>query len=103
MLPETLPPTGRVPPTPIVEAHYIANHFFLKPGELLDGASRLGSIPGIIVQGRYDLLCPPRAAFELAKRWPGARLEIVPAAGHAMTDPGVFDAMKRAIGKLATT
>lgn len=102
-LPDTLPSAGRVPPTPIVEAHYIANHFFLKPDELLDGAPRLGSIPGAIVQGRYDLLCPPRAAFELAKRWPGSRLEIVPAAGHSMADPGIFDAMKRAIDKLAPT
>lgn len=100
---ETPPERRRVPPTPIIEAHYIANRFFLKPNELLDGASRLGSIPGIIVQGRYDLLCPPRAAFELAKRWPGGRLEIVPAAGHSITDPGVFDAMKRAIDQLATT
>jgi len=103
ILSETPPEGDRVPPTPIIEAHYIANHFFMKPDELLDGAARLGSIPGIIVQGRYDLLCPPRAAFELAKRWPGSRLEIVPAAGHAMTDPGVFDAVKRAIDKLAKT
>jgi proline iminopeptidase len=100
-LPDTLPAGGRVPPTPIIEAHYIANRFFLKPGELLDGAARLGAIPGVIVQGRYDLLCPPRAAFELAKRWPGGRLEVVPSAGHALTEPGVFDAMKRAIDKLS--
>lgn len=92
---------GRVPPTPIIEAHYIANRFFLAPNALLDGAARLGSIPGVIVQGRYDLLCPPRAAYALAKRWPGARLEIVPGAGHAMTEPGVFEAMKRAIDRLA--
>jgi proline iminopeptidase len=73
----------------------------MKPGALLDGAARLGSIPGVIVQGRYDLLCPPRAAFELAKRWPGAELEIVPGAGHAMTEPGVFEAMKSAVERLA--
>lgn len=92
---------GRVPPTPIMEAHYIANSFFLAPNALLDGAHRLGSIPGVIVQGRYDLLCPPRAAYELARRWPGSRLEIVPAAGHAMSEPGVFDAMKRALDELS--
>lgn len=101
LLPETLPSDGRIPPTPIMEAHYIANGFFLKPGELLDGASLLGSIPGVIVQGRYDLLCPPRAAFEIARRWPGARLEILPGAGHAMTDPGIFEAMKRALSRLS--
>lgn len=100
---EVLPAEGRVPPTPIIEAHYIANSFFMAPGALLDGAPRLGSIPGVIVQGRYDLLCPPRAAFELAKRWPGCRLEIMSSAGHAMTEPGVFEAMKRAINRLAET
>lgn len=92
---------GRVPPTPIIEAHYIANHFFLAPGALLDGASRLQSIPGVIVQGRYDLLCPPRAAYEIARRWPACRLEIAARAGHTMTDPGVFDAMKRAVDEIA--
>lgn len=92
---------ARLPPTPVMEAHYIANNFFLAPNQLLDGAARLGSIPGVIVQGRYDLLCPPRAAFELARRWPAARLEIVPTAGHAMTEPGVFEAMKRAVDDLA--
>ncbi|HEX2840902.1 prolyl aminopeptidase [Hyphomicrobium sp.] len=101
ILPAAFLTAGRVPPTPIIEAHYIANSFFLKPNELLDGASRLGSIPGVIVQGRYDLLCPPRAAFELAKRWPGSRLEVIPSAGHAMSESGVFDAMKRAIDKFA--
>lgn len=100
-LPEALPAEGRVPPTPIIEAHYIANNFFLPPNALLDGASRLGSIPGVIVQGRYDLLCPPRAAFELAKRWSGCRLEIMPGAGHAMTEAGVFEAMKRAVDRIA--
>jgi proline iminopeptidase len=100
-LPETMPRDGRIPPTPIMEAHYIANGFFLDPAELLDGAALLGSIPGVIVQGRYDLLCPPRAAFEVARRWPGARLEIISGAGHAMTDPGVFEAMKRAVSRLS--
>lgn len=102
-LPEAFPAEGRVPPTPIIEAHYIANNFFLPPNALLDGASRLGSIPGVIVQGRYDLLCPPRAAFELARRWPGCRLEIMPGAGHAMTEAGVFEAMKRAIERIAVS
>jgi len=100
-LPAELQTAGRVPPTPIMEAHYIANAFFLRPGALLEGADRLGSIPGVIVQGRYDLLCPPRAAYELARRWPGARLEIVPTAGHSMTEPGVFEAMKAAVERLA--
>lgn len=101
VLADDMPLSGRLPPTPIMEAHYIANHFFLAPNELLNGAGHLARIPGVIVQGRYDLLCPPRAAYELARRWPSVRLEIVPSAGHAMTEPGVFEAMKRAVDSLA--
>ena len=67
----------RVPPTPIIEAHYIANHFFLEPGELLVNAGRLKGIPGAIIQGRYDLLCPPVTAYALAAAWPGASLQII--------------------------
>lgn len=98
-----VPRGARLPPTPIMEAHYIAHHFFLAPNQLLNGADRLAGIPGVIVQGRYDLLCPPRAAYALAQRWGSAKLEIVPAAGHAMTEPGVFEAMKRALDTLAGT
>ncbi|HRN89544.1 prolyl aminopeptidase [Hyphomicrobium sp.] len=101
VLADDMPLAGRLPPTPIMEAHYIANHFFLAPDQLLADAERLAGIPGVIVQGRYDLLCPPRAAYELARRWPAAQLEIVPSAGHAMTEPGVFEAMKRAVDSLA--
>lgn len=102
-LPDEGPKGARLPPTAIMEAHYIANHFFLAPDQLLHGAERLAGIPGVIVQGRYDLLCPPRAAHALARRWGNARLEIVPTAGHAMTEPGVAEAMKRAVDSLART
>lgn len=86
-----------LPPTPILEAHYIAHDFFLEDRALLDGASRLAGIPGRIVQGRYDLLCPPVTAAALAAAWPGCRLEIIEAAGHAMSEPGVMTALQRAI------
>lgn len=103
VLPADVPQGARLPPTAIMEAHYIANHFFLASDQLLRDAGRLRDIPGVIVQGRYDLLCPPRAAYALAHRWGNAKLEIVPAAGHAMTEPGVFEAMKRAVDSLART
>jgi proline iminopeptidase len=93
-------PDARTPPTPIIEAHYIANSFFLEPGQLLANAGRLAGIPGVIVQGRYDLLCPPAAAYALARAWPDAKLQIIDGAGHAMTEPGVMDAMRAAIARL---
>jgi len=95
------PDTGtRLPPTPLIEAHYIRHNFFLEPNQLLRDTSRLTGIPGRIVQGRYDLLCPPEAAHALASAWPDARLEIIDTAGHAMTEPGVMEAMRKAISEL---
>lgn len=91
---------GALPPTPIVEAHYIGHDFFLRPNQLLDSAQRLRSIPGTMIQGRYDLLCPPKAAYDLSQRWGNCELQIVEGVGHAMTEAGVMDAMRSAISRL---
>lgn len=96
------PPTeGRLPPTPIVEAHFIRNRFFLEPGQLLCGAGALRGIPGHIVQGRYDLLCPPKSAYALCQQWPECRLQVIEGAGHDMGEPGVAPAMAEALNRLA--
>ncbi|MCH9765459.1 MAG: prolyl aminopeptidase [Alphaproteobacteria bacterium] len=94
-------PKSRVMPTPIMEAHYIHNQFFLAPGQLRDGMAALKNIPGRIIQGRYDLLCPPKSACDIAELWPKCKLKIVDAAGHAMTEPGVETAMREAISAIA--
>jgi proline iminopeptidase len=99
-LPPHVEDGARLPPTPLVEAHYIRHDFFLEPGQLLRDAPRLAGIPGRIVQGRYDLLCPPENAHALAAAWPDARLDFIAMAGHAMTEPGVMDAMRSAIADL---
>jgi proline iminopeptidase len=91
---------GRLPPTPFVEAHFIRNDFFLRPGQLLRGASKLKGIPGVMVQGRYDLLCPPKNAYALHEAWPGSRLQIMENAGHCMSEPGVAPAMADAVREL---
>jgi proline iminopeptidase len=91
----------RLPPTPFIEAHYIRNDFFLAPGQLLAEAARLKGIPGVIVQGRYDLLCPPKNAYALAEVWTECRLQIMENAGHCMSEPGVAEAMAEAVRKLA--
>ncbi|HMN37417.1 MAG TPA: prolyl aminopeptidase [Hyphomicrobium sp.] len=100
VLPADCPPGAPPPPTPIVEAHYIAHDFFLAPGQLLAGAQRLAGIPGAIVQGRYDLLCPPAAATAIAAAWTDCKLQIIEAAGHAMSERGVTEAMRQAIAAL---
>lgn len=90
-----------LPSTPFMEAHYFRNGCFLKPGQLLENAARLKGIPGIVVQGRYDLLCPPSTAHALLTRWPDAKLRMVEAAGHSLYDPGVRDAVIAAIDELS--
>ena len=94
--------SDRLPPTPIVEGHYIRNNFFLADGQLLREARRLRGIPGIIVQGRYDLLCPPKTAYALCGAWQTCRLQLIDKAGHAITEPGVMEALAAAVDELAT-
>ncbi|HET7885703.1 MAG TPA: prolyl aminopeptidase [Bradyrhizobium sp.] len=99
---ESLTSSAALPATPFMEAHYFARDCFLRPNQLLDDASRLRSIPGVIVQGRYDLLCPPTTAYTLASRWPEAELRFVERAGHTLYDPGVRNAVMKAIADVAT-
>ncbi|MGE3246072.1 MAG: prolyl aminopeptidase [Beijerinckiaceae bacterium] len=79
-----------------IEAHYFVNGSFLDEGQLLKNAGRLAGIPGVAVQGRYDVITPARTAHELCQIWTGCRLEIVPDAGHATSEPGILAALVRA-------
>ncbi len=90
----------RLPATALMEAHYFRHDCWLAPGELLANASRLRGIPGIIVQGRYDLLCPPANGHALAARWPDAELRLVELGGHALSDPKIAHAVARSIADL---
>jgi proline iminopeptidase len=92
-----------LPSTPFMEAHYFQNDCFMKPAQLLENAERLTGIPGVIVQGRYDFLCPPSTAHALLKVWPDATLRMVESAGHSLYDPGVRDAVIEAIDGLSRT
>jgi proline iminopeptidase len=91
-----------LPATPFMEAHYFTNDCFMRPDQLLNEADRLTDIPGIIVQGRYDLLCPPATSQALAARWPRAEIRIVEGAGHTLYDPGVRNAVMKAIADIAS-
>ena len=73
-----------------LENHYFRNKVFLTPDQaILRNLDRLQDIPGIIVQGRYDMICPPARAFALAAGWPAAKLIMVPSAGHALSEPAI--------------
>jgi proline iminopeptidase len=91
-----------LPASPFMEAHYFQNDCFMTPGQLMADAGRLEGIPGIIVQGRYDLLCPPATSHALAAVWPASEARIVEGAGHSLYDPGVRDAVMKAIADLAS-
>jgi len=72
-----------------LENHYFSNKGFLEEGQILRDLPRIAHIPGVIVQGRYDMICPPRSAFDLSQGWQSGRLHIVRAAGHALSEPGI--------------
>ncbi|MDB5622948.1 MAG: proline iminopeptidase [Devosia sp.] len=90
-----------LPSTPFMEAHYFSNECFLAPRQLMQQAPSLRGIPGRIIQGRYDLLCPPETAYALAALWPDAQLVPLQGAGHGMSEPGVEKAMRQAIMELS--
>jgi proline iminopeptidase len=79
-----------------IEAHYFVNGIFMAPDQLLRDADKLADIPGIIVHGRYDMVCPLDNAFDLHQRWPESKLEIVRDAGHSALEPSIIDALVRA-------
>ncbi|QLY33445.1 prolyl aminopeptidase [Nocardia huaxiensis] len=72
-----------------IENHYFQHRGFLDDGQLLRDIDRITHIPGVIVQGRHDIVCPAVSAWDLHKAWPGSELHLVPDAGHAAAEPGI--------------
>ncbi|HKK07147.1 MAG TPA: prolyl aminopeptidase [Gammaproteobacteria bacterium] len=79
-----------------IECHYFVNNIFLEDNQILRDAERLADIPGVIVQGRYDMVCPMESAWELHRAWPRAELKVIPDAGHSAAEPGTVDALVQA-------
>ncbi|MEW8647119.1 MAG: prolyl aminopeptidase [Candidatus Thiodiazotropha endolucinida] len=84
-----------------IECHYFVNHAFLRPNQLLLESDRLADIPGVIVQGRYDLICPMTSAWELHRAWPGSELKVIGDAGHSAAEPGIRSALIEATDRFA--
>ena len=81
-----------------LENHYFTHLGFLDgDGHILRRMDRIARIPGAIVQGRFDMICPPRTALDLHTRWPASTLKIVAKAGHALSEPGVSAELVRAV------
>jgi proline iminopeptidase len=80
-----------------IECHYFINNaFFQSNNYLLENVQKIRKIPGLIVQGRYDVVCPARSAWDLHRAWPEAQLQIIPDAGHAASEPGIKSALIQA-------
>lgn len=83
------------------EAHYFVNKAFLEPNQIIRDANKLADIPGIIIHGRYDMVCPLDGATTLHKAWPKAELHIIRDAGHSSHEPSICDALVKATNEMA--
>ena len=84
-----------------IENHYFRNGGWWEEGQLIRDADRLADIPGVIVQGRYDVCTPPMTAWALHRAWPQAEFRMIPDAGHAFDEPGILDALIEATDRFA--
>jgi proline iminopeptidase len=84
-----------------IENHYFVHGGWLEEGELLRKADRLQAIPGVIVQGRYDMVCPPITAWELSKRWPQAEFHFAEDSGHSFAEPATLHRLMLATDRFA--
>ena len=83
-----------------IEAHYFVNRCFLAENEILDSLHRIRALPCTIVQGRYDIVCPPVTADALARAWPEAEYIVVPDAGHSIREPGITRELVTAVERM---
>lgn len=88
-----------VTPGARIDCHYAANGFFLEEGQLLREASKLRDIPVTIINGRYDMICPPIIAWRLHQKLPKSKLVIVEEAGHSEGEPGIVQALLAAVAE----
>ncbi len=85
-----------------IECHYFVHGSWLRcDDQLLQDVQKIRHIPGVMVQGRYDVVCPARSAWDLHQAWPESRLEIVPDAGHSALEPGNTDKLIEATDRFA--
>ncbi|MFT4650032.1 MAG: proline iminopeptidase [Polaribacter sp.] len=84
-----------------IECHYFMNQSFFEPNYLLENAHKLKDIPGFIVHGRYDMVCPIDQALLLHQHWPGSQLRVISNAGHAASEPGISHALVDSCNKMS--
>jgi proline iminopeptidase len=85
-----------------IENHYFVNHGWMTEGQLIANVDAIRGIPGVIIQGRYDLCTPAVTAWDLHQAWPEAELRMIDDAGHAFDEPGILDALIEATDRFAS-
>ena len=84
----------------------LENHFFINAGfleeddQIVRDIGKIAHIPGVIVQGRYDMICPPTSAWRLHQAWPNSDLKMIGKAGHALSEPGISAELVRTMNSL---
>ena len=89
-----------LPNSPFLEWHYTKNNFFLKKNEIISNVKKIKKIPTIIIQGRYDLICPPKSAFLLAKKMSNCEIKIIENSGHSASEPKIKINILKSIDKI---
>lgn len=85
-----------------IECHYFMNQAFIEPNQIIENVHKLKNIPGIIVHGRYDMVCPLDNALELNECWLDSELNIIRDAGHSASEPAIVDALVKACDKMSS-
>jgi proline iminopeptidase len=86
-----------------IECHYFMNNsFFPTDNYLIENVGKIRHIPAVIVQGRYDVVCPMTSAWDLHRAWPEAEFRLIPDAGHSISEPGIIDALIQATDRFAS-
>lgn len=85
-----------------ISTHYFRHHNFIEAGQVIRDIDKIQHLPGYIVHGRYDMVCPPDQAWTLSKCWPNGELNLIREAGHSAFDGAMMDALIRSTAKLAS-
>lgn len=84
----------------LFENYYMANHCFLKEGQLFDNVNKIANIPVVVVNGRYDMICPPVTAYRLHQVLPRSKLIIAERAGHWMGEKTIEEALLKTMREM---
>lgn len=90
------------PNSPFMETHYIKNNFYMNENQIFNNMREISNIPGYIVQGRYDLICPPCNAYKIHQKWKNSKIKLINTAGHSSSDLGIIENLSLALKEITS-